>query len=291
VKNEYKGIASLLACTLIYSFFGILTRTLGFAIPVFYAMFTRGVVSSGILLAIALSTRQWHRIAKKDWIWFILRSVAGMVGFYGSYVAFYFIPLGTAYFIFYAGVTIGGYALGKILFGERITRVKVLSLILALIGLLLIYSFNPLSGAIGYMLLSLVAGFGTAVWGVFSKKISGQYADIQLNAIDFIFTVIISFVLSILFRESWVPIAVNTVWIANALFIVMFLSVGQLMVYGFRRVSAQIGSLVMLMEVVFGVIWGWLIYKETMSLFTVLGGMLILSAIILPEIRQKKLKI
>ncbi len=91
-----KGIISLLSCTLIYSFFGILTRTLGFAIPVWYAIFTRAILSAGVLLAIALPTHQWKNVAGRDWKWFILRSVAGLVGFYGSYVSFYYRPLGAA---------------------------------------------------------------------------------------------------------------------------------------------------------------------------------------------------
>jgi drug/metabolite transporter (DMT)-like permease len=139
------------------------------------------------------------------------------------------------------------------------------------------------------MVLALMAGFGTAVWGVFSKKISGNYPDIQLNTIDFLLTGVLALILTGVLRETWVPITVNTVWVANMLFVLMFLSVGQLMVYGFRRVSAQIGSLVMLTEVVFGVLWGATIYKERLSFFTVLGGVLIISAIVLPEIRFKKI--
>lgn len=291
MKNELKGIVSLLACTFIYSFFGVLTRTVGFAIPVFYAILTRAVVSSVILLSVAQVTRQWHRIEKKDWLWFSLRSIAGLVGFYGSYVSFYYIPLGTAYFLFYGVITIGGYALGRLLFGEKLTTLKIISLVLALLGLSFIYSFNPLAGSALYMFLAMAGGLGTAIWNVFSKKISAHYADIQLNTMDFLFNILFALLLSLLLGEQWVPVAVNTVWIANLLFVFMFLSVGQLMVYGFRHVSAQIGSLVMLTEVLFGIVWGTTIYKETLSLATVAGGLFILFAIILPEIRWKKVKI
>lgn len=68
----------------------------------------------------------------------------------------------------------------------------------------------------------------------------------------------------------------------------MFLTTGQLMIYGFKYVEAQTGSLIMLAEVVFGVFLGFIFYKETISFTTLLGGMAIIAAIILPEIKRKK---
>lgn len=289
MKSEYKGLISLLSCTLIYSFFGILTRTLGFAIPVWYAIFTRAILSAGILLIIARTTHQWQKIAGRDWKWFILRSIAGLIGFYGSYVSFYYIPLGTAYFIFYGGVTLGGYLLGSLMFAERLTKLKLFSLILAILGLACIYSFNPFAGKVLYMLFALMAGFGTAIWNVFSKKISGHYSDTQLNAMDFLLNIFFALIMSVVLHETWVMPAANGIWVTNLLFVIMFLAVGQFMVYGFRHISAQIGSLVMLTEVLFGIIWGATVYHETLSLITVLGGLLILSAIIIPEIHWRKL--
>jgi len=287
-NEEMKGIISLIVATIIYSFFGVLTRIIGFEIPVFYGSATRGLVSLIILAILLFGKHLWKAIKRTDWLWFFLRSVGGFFGFMGSYFSFYYIPMGTAYFIFYGGSTISGYFFGRFLYAEKITRVKLLSLILALSGLLLIYAQSIGVGNALWMGAAFIGGIGTGTWNTFSKKISGHYSDIQLNFMDFSFSFIFTLILSLLFREQWVMPDLNNIWLANALFIVMFLSTGQLMVYGFKRLDAQIGSLIMLSEVLFGVILGYLFYREIPSYWATLGGILVITAIMLPEVRWKK---
>ena len=45
------------------------------------------------------------------------------------------------------------------------------------------------------------------------------------------------------------------------------------------------------MDAVFGIILGYLIYRETLSLMTLLGGILIFTATILPIVKFKKIDI
>lgn len=283
-----KGILSLFGAAFVYSFFGILTRTIGFSIPVFYASFFRNVISLAILAIPLFGRRLWVPIHHRDILWFFLRSVGGFLGFIGSYFAFYYIPIGTAYFIFYGGSTIAGYFFGKTLLGEKLTKLKVASLMLALAGLMLIYIQSLGGGNLFYMGMAFIAGVGTGTWYTFSKKISGRYSDIQLNFTDFSFSCIFMLILSLLFREQWVAPAFNLIWLANALFIFMFIATGQLIVYGFRRLDAQIGSLIMLMEVLFGIVLAYLFYREIPSLWAFVGGVLIVTAIVLPEVRWKR---
>jgi drug/metabolite transporter (DMT)-like permease len=136
--------------------------------------------------------------------------------------------------------------------------------------------------------MAFIAGVGTGTWNTFSKKISGRYSDIQLNFTDFSFSCVFMLALSLLFREQWVAPALNLLWLANALFIVMFISTGQLIVYGFRRLDAQAGSLIMLTEVLFGIVLAYLFYREIPSVWAFVGGAFIITAIVLPEIRWKR---
>lgn len=290
-KKELIGVGSLLSAAFLYGFFGILTRTLGFNLPLFYAMWTRSIVCVGILGALLLITKQWKPIKHTDWKWFIPRSCGGLIGYVGSYISFYYIPIGTAYFIFYGAVAIGGYILGSIFFRERASPLRVVSLVLALIGLGFIYTLNVYSGSTIYALFAMASGFGTAIWYTSSKKISGSYAALQLNYTDFLLGLVAYFIMSLILREPWIPISLNTAWLVNLLFVVMFLSTGQLIVYGFQRLDAQIGSLVMLTEVLFGTVLSYLFFHEILTPLTIVGGVFILCAIIIPEIRWKKIKL
>lgn len=83
----------------------------------------------------------------------------------------------------------------------------------------------------------------------------------------------------------------SNVWFATGLFGLLFLSTGFLMVYGFKYVEAQKGTLIMLLDVVLGILFGYLFFKEIPSVISMFGGGLILFAIILPNISLKKLKL
>ena len=288
-RNTVIGISSIIGSTFLYGFFGILTRSIGYQIPLFYGSLTRLLFSFLILFAMLYWTKQLKTIKKQDLKWFILRSIAGNVGFVGSYVSFYVIPIGLAYFIFYGGSTIGGYIIGKVLFKEKLTRVKLTSLFIALLGLVFVYSSNIKLSLPIYMLAALISGFGTSVWNTFSKKISRDYSATQLNMSDNLFSLPIVLVVSLILKETWVLPSINLTWLFNFLFASMFIVTGQLIIYGFKHLEAQIASLFMLAEILFGILLGYLFYKEMISVFTIIGGLTIIVAIILPELNWKKI--
>jgi len=68
----------------------------------------------------------------------------------------------------------------------------------------------------------------------------------------------------------------------------IFIITGQLIIYGFRHLEAQVGSIVMLMEIVFGLFLGFMLYDEVLSVTSLIGGALIIVAVVLPEFNYKK---
>lgn len=284
-KNKLIGISSILFSTFIYGFFGVLTRIIGFKIPLFFQSWTRSLFTVLILIIPVIAHSKWQKIRKKDVKWLILRSIGGIMGFVGSFVAFLYIPFGLAYFIFYAGSTISGYILGRLLFKEKLTTVKIISLILALVGISFIYSFSlPTFDKSIYVLYALISGFGTAVWNVFSKKISGNYSALQLNFADTLISCLISFAISFFIKEAWPWKTLSTLILPNLLFIALFFSTGQFMIYGFKHLDVHIASLLMLAEILFGIILGFIFYKEVVSSSAMIGGIIIVTAIILPHL-------
>jgi len=288
-KSKLIGFSSLLAATFLYGFFGIFTRIIGFKLPLFFACWTRTLISAIILFLPFLFLKNWVTVKKNDMKWIVARATSGLFGFFGSYIAFYNISIGTAYFIFYAGTLIWGYFLGRILFKEKLTFIKIVSLFLALGGLLLIYSLNFRTTNFIYALSALISGFGSATWSIFSKKISGRYSALQLNFMDTFIMFLMVFILSLMIKEPWSWPNFSTPWLASLLFAGIFILTGQLMIYGFKHLDAQIGSLIMLTEVLFGIILGFLFYKEVISLSILIGGLIIIFSIILPQFRKNTL--
>lgn len=261
---------------------------MGFDLPIYFASFTRDLAGALILLLPLVLLGKLQKVAKQDWPWLILRSAGGVFGFLGSYYAMYNLPIGTAYFIFYGGSTIFGFLSGAWLFKEKISFIEGLSLLVSLLGLIMIYSIGGVGvGLLPYVIWAFVGGMGAAVWNTFSKKISGIYSATQLNGLDFAIFTVMMLGLSLLAGETWVAPAWNLIWLANLLFVIMFVVTGQLMIYGFKYLDAQKGSLIMLLEVVFGALIGWLFYQEALGIGALLGGLLILLGAVLPQVSKK----
>ena len=285
MSRPLSSALALLTAALLYSSFGVLTRIIGFDLPIFFASFTRNLIGTAILLLPLFIFKRFKPVNKADWLWLTLRTGGGILGFLGSYYAFYYLPIGTAYFIFYGGSTIMGFLLGRLFFAEKIELLEGLALSLSIGGLMMIYSLGSIDWQlINYVFLALLGGVGTAVWNVFSKKVSGNYSATQLNGLDFALFTILTLVVSLLKQEQWLRPEFNTTWLANLLFALIFVCTGQLVIHGFKYLDSQKGSLIMLLEIVFGVIVGLLAYQEALGLGAIAGGTLILVGAALPNL-------
>lgn len=282
-----KGIAVLCTATFIYSFFGVLSRIVGYSIPLFYQNLTRNALAAFILFPIVMLTKQWSPMTRNDWLWAIARSIAGNIAFILFFIVVNKLPLGLSYFIFFGASTITAYAIGAFFLDEKITPIKQVSICFALLGLFLVYNvsvetFDPL-----YTLLAIGAGVTTSIWNLVPKKFKHSIGATQLAQLDNVLSVIFVLFLSLLFREPWTLPQRTAEWAASLGIGVLFVATGILVVKGFRYVDAQIGSIIMLSEILFTIVLAFFFYGETLSISSLIGGILIVTAIIVPEINWK----
>jgi len=108
-----QGVISLISATFLYTWVGVLARVVGDTIPVFYQSALRDFFSSLVLLVPLIFFKKWRSIQKKDLGWIIFRSVTGIFGFALYYIAINNIPMGTTYFLSYAGMLFGSFLFGK----------------------------------------------------------------------------------------------------------------------------------------------------------------------------------
>ncbi|MBI3576732.1 DMT family transporter [Candidatus Gottesmanbacteria bacterium] len=283
MSRKLQGEIALLAAATLYGFFGVFSRYISFTIPFFYQQWIRNLFTAAAFWFLVKLFRQWKPVEQKDVLWFLLRSTCGLISFIGIYIGFIHLPISTNYFVSYAAATIGGYALGKLFFHEQLNWVKIVSLLCSLLGLGLIFSLTFAQDQIVYLFLIFVAGLATAGWLTFSKKISGTYSNLQLNLIDFAYATVVPLGISLFLREHWIFPTFSSVWIVTMLFAIFFVAVGLLVVYGFRRVEAQKGSIIMLFDVIVGLLVGYFFYHEAVSPQALVGGAIILFAIVLPN--------
>lgn len=223
-------------------------------------------------------------ILKEDLKWIIAWAVIGSSSMIFLFVAFNNLPIGTVYFLLYSVMIIVGYLSGSILYKEKLNAVKLIALLLAFLGMSLIYSLNIPKDKVIYAVFCLISGSMVGLWDTLSKKFSKNYPELQLVFIDAFSTVIVSFI-GWLFIKDAIPSTVNSQsWVWLIIYSVTQVITVGLVIYGFKHLEAQIASIILPVEVVFATIFGYVVFKETLPLATLIGGLMIASAAILPNL-------
>lgn len=290
-NNAFKGFIILLNAGFLYSLYGVFSRIIGNSIPQFFQVWTRGIIISLLIIAIVfISKITLKKIPRDHWRWIIVVSVSSGLLVPSFFIAINNLAIGTTLFMFYALTTIVGYTLGKFVLGERLSRIKLVSLALALTGLGLMFVENLNLGKASYMLIAALSGvfFGTNI--TFVRKLSSNYHPLQINLFNWFGVIAINLPISIFISERWFFTPLSSGWLANIALAICSLGASLSAVYGFKFVEVQKGSIILLSELVFGVIIGIAFYNEVSTLFTLLGSLFIFASLLLPNINALKLK-
>ena len=186
MKNSIKGVSAILLSGLFFRSYGLWAKLIGSSLGDFYQTWTRMVLISAILLPIGFATKSFIRVKKRDIKWFAIVTLSGAATFAPYFYAFNHLAIGTATLLFYAALTITIYIVGKLFLKEKMTLVKLASLIIALVGLSLIFTISFGQGLLIPALAAIFAGSAGGCEVAFTKKISGSYSSVQITTILFL---------------------------------------------------------------------------------------------------------
>lgn len=286
MSKQIKGSLCLILLTSLYGFYGIYNRMIGSTFGTFSQNWVRNLIIILILGFIFLIThKSFKPINKRDLKWLFLWLSSGSIIMLLLFISFNRISISTVYFLFYSTMITSGLVFGKLLFREKLNGVKLISIVLALLGVYFIYSFSIKAGEIPYVLSSLIAGFILGFWNVVSKKFSDNYPNLQLVFFDALASLLVGVVGSIIIRESIPVLNFSSGWIWMIAYAITQIAAVGLVIYGFKNLEAQIASVIMPVEIIFASMFSYLIFQETFSLTTIIGGILIASAAFLPNIQ------
>ena len=217
-------------------------------------------------------------------MWIFLWTFLGYATLITSFLSFNRLPLGTAYFSFHAGLLTSGIVAGWLCFGDVFTVRKMIAIALSLLGFVLVCRIQIDAANFTIILLAALSGVFGGLWNLSSKNLSDTYTPLQLVVIDASLASLVYFALAILHRESFPVPAWDISWLGVALNALGQMVATFAVVYGFRRLGAQVGSIIMPMEIVFGTLSGYVFYGEILPAMSLIGGGLIILAALLPHI-------
>lgn len=119
-----------------------------------------------------------------------------------------------------------------------------------------------------------------------SKLISKKFSSIQISTIIWTSSFLVCLPMSFLLNERQIIPTIDVHWISMLIFAVAGLLAFYLLVEGYKKVDATIGGLIGLLEVVFGILFGFLFFKEALTADIIIGSLIILIAAMLPNIKK-----
>ena len=288
MKQKYKGILSLLLATIIWgSTFVAQSVGMDYIGPFTFQAVRCGLAVIGLLPVIYLADKQSGRSFFKEWankqLW-----IGGLLCA---------LPLFLAVNLQQVGIVSTSAGKSAFLTAMYIVMVPVLglflkrkpspmvpfSVVLAVIGLYLLSCVGVTQIQLGDILLLLCA-LMFAVQILFVDRFASSVDALRLNCLQAAFCAVASGVIA-LFTESVAFSNLLDCWLP--LCYAGFLSMGaaySLQIIGQKHLEPAAASLIMSLESVFAVLFGWLLLKETMSLWEGIGCVLVFAAVILSQI-------
>lgn len=281
---KFKGTIFIILSAFFFGTYGTWSKMMSGIFDDFFQSWTRSLIVIGILLPIAFITKKLRKIEKEDWKWILIYSVPGALGVPALFYAFTKLSVGTTLLLFYSMITISAYVYGMIAFKEKMNKVKIISLLLGILGLVIMYSLNLKEG-IFPMIIASIAGICAGTEVNFTKKLSNRYSPEQLAIIVYIVCFIITLPIFLILKGFTFNIDSNLIaWIANFAYAVSSLIAFMFVVKGFKNLEPSIAGILGLLEVPIGILLAFIIFKEPISIAVIIGGTIIIFACMLPNL-------
>ena len=283
MKDSTKGALIVALSALFFGSYGVWSKMIGSHLDNFFQVYARSLIILLVIVPVGIFTHQIKKVNKKDWKWIVFYTFAGSLTVAPIFYAYNKIGIGSATLLFYASFTIISFVLGFVSFGEKITLDKLTSLVFAMLGLYLIFSFSLQQNLWFAALMATLSGLAAGFEVVFTKKVSSNYSALQMNIFTWTVIFIFHFAISLMIGEKQYLPELSIAWLGILGYAISSLSAFSLVIIGYRYVQPAIGALTGLLEIVFGIIFGILFFSESLTTQILIGGIFIFSAAALPN--------
>ena len=149
---------------------------------------------------------------------------------------------------------------------------------------------------LGVITVGLLAAFGSGVFEGLGNPLRKMLSGVDRNVVltyQFVVGTIVLLVAMIAFGEQPIREVSLMPIIATIIFAILQITLGNLLLYGFKHFDVNVGSIILSMELVFATLFGLILFGEVPSIGELIGGSLILFASIsatvdLPALFKKR---
>ncbi len=284
------GASLVILSSIFYASYGVWTKLMGDFFDGYTAAMWRSLIVIIILAPIAIYSRQIEPIIlKQNWRYILGMFIASLFTWGPLYYAILHAGIGISLAIAYASIVLGAFFFGWLFANERFTKDKAISAVLGILGLGLIFSPSVSSLGLVALLGALVGGLASSANMVFSKQI--RYNATQSTLVLWTASVFANIIMAILFSEYYPPIGLQIQWLYLLFFAVASVVASWALVKGLKLIDAGAAGVLGLLEIVFGVLFGIIFFRESPDKLALLGMAIIIVAAAIPYIKEYRAKL
>ncbi len=285
MKRTY-GVTLILIASLLFGSYGVWSKLIGSDMGVFFQGWSRGLIIALAIFPILYFKKLIVPIKRADWNWLAVFLVFTSLTQAPLFYAFTHMDIGSATLLFFVSMLLTMYLVGFFFLGEEMTLVKMISFVLACVGMYFIFSFSLVAFTLLAALMAALNGVASGGEVSFSKKLSGSYSTLYITWLSWIIIALTNAPISISLGEVQRLPSFDLVWLWQLGYTLASMLAFWLIIEGLKHVEAGVGGLLGLLEIVFSVLFGIWIFNEALSIQVMVGAGFILLAAALPHVRN-----
>jgi len=208
-KSKLPLYISIITATILWGFSFIWTNDLiAMGVPIFIFIFMRMLLAGIIMLAFSTITRTLQKVARKDMKWmFLLAFFEPFIYFIGESYGLKITGSPTLSAVIIATIPIFTMIVGGLVFKESLSRLNVVGIIAAVLGIVMFVWNGTISSENYYGILFLFLAVAGAVgYSSICKRLTGTYNAITITTWQFLFGAVLFFVPFVIWGvPQWSP--------------------------------------------------------------------------------------
>ncbi|MDC0739211.1 DMT family transporter [Cognatishimia sp. SS12] len=282
VSNNIKGALLSLAAFTNYAFHDVIVRYLGSNYSPLQVLFFTSLLSFPLMILILVGDRSESNLRPVHPWWMALRSLTMVVGASSGFYAFATLPLAQVYSILFT-VPLIITLLSIPVLGEKVGVHRAGAIIVGLLGVLVVVrpGAEPLSS--GHA-AAFTAAICVALQSVVARRIGNDERSIVMMVFPFLAILV---VMGTGMGFVYEPIPLMDFWAMAAVAVMGFVS-GLLLVGAYRLGEAAIVAPMQYCQIIWGTIFGALLFNERPDTLTLVGAVIIIASGVYIVLRETR---
>jgi drug/metabolite transporter (DMT)-like permease len=271
-RSNLKGVAVALIAYAVFATHDVIIKFLGGVYAPFQILFFSVLLSFPLVTLMLMSDRQANTLMPIHPWWIALRTVATLITGVAAFYAFSVLPLAQVYaFIFAAPFLIT--VLSIPILGEKVGVHRWVAVLLGLTGVLIVLRPGAEPLTLGHF-AGIVAACGSAVASVVTRKIGNEERSAVMMLYPMMANVV---VMGAILPLVYVPMPIAHLGLLAVVSLLGF-SGGLCMIAAYRMSDAAIVAPMHYSQIIWGALFGLLLFNEVPDRFTWIGVSVIVGA-------------